>query len=84
MKNFGLQHSISIGVDRMQRNFEPMRRQVEAWRASQLSDEAAKRLDLTKRLKPRPSEPREGTATQKIKTAVHDWPHGQASVPSQE
>jgi hypothetical protein len=41
-KNFGLHDSISIGVDRMQRNFEPMRRQVEAWRASQLSDEAAK------------------------------------------
>jgi hypothetical protein len=41
-KNFGLQDSISVGVDRMQRNFEPMRRQVEAWRASQLSDEAAK------------------------------------------
>ncbi len=41
-KNFGLQDSISIGVDRMQRSFEPMRRQVEAWRASQLSDEAAK------------------------------------------
>ncbi len=41
-KNFGLQDSISIGVDRMQRNFEPMRRQVEAWRATQLSDEAAK------------------------------------------
>ena len=41
-KNFGLQDSISIGVDRMQRNFEPMRRQVGAWRACQLSDEAAK------------------------------------------
>ncbi len=41
-KNFGLLDSISIGVDRMQRNFEPMRRQVEAWRARQLSDEAAK------------------------------------------
>ncbi len=41
-KNFGLQDSISIGVDRMQRNFEPMRRQVEAWRGKQLSDEAAK------------------------------------------
>src|SRR5260370_22922351 len=26
----------------MQRTFEPMRRQVEAWRTSQLSDEAAK------------------------------------------
>jgi hypothetical protein len=41
-KNFSLQDSLSIGVDRMQRNFEPMRRQVEAWRTSQLSDEAAK------------------------------------------
>jgi hypothetical protein len=41
-KNFGLRDSISIGVDRMQRNFEPMRRQVEAWRGSQLSDKAAK------------------------------------------
>lgn len=40
-KNFSLQDSISIGVDRMQRNFDPMRRQVEAWRTSQLSDEAA-------------------------------------------
>jgi len=41
-KNFGLKDSLSIGVDRMQRNFDPMRRQVEAWRASQLSDETAK------------------------------------------
>lgn len=41
-KNFGLQDSISIGVDRMQRNFDPMRRQVEAWRTTQLSDGAAK------------------------------------------
>jgi hypothetical protein len=41
-KNFTLRDSLSIGVDRMQRNFEPMRRQVEAWRASQLSDEVAK------------------------------------------
>jgi len=33
---------LAVGIDRMLRNFEPMRRQVEAWRASQLSDEAAK------------------------------------------
>jgi hypothetical protein len=31
-KNFSLEDSLSIGVDRMQRNFEPMRRQVETWR----------------------------------------------------
>jgi len=41
-KNFGLRDSLSIGVDRMQRNFEPMRHQVEAWRTRQLSDEVAK------------------------------------------
>ncbi len=41
-KNFSLQDSLSIGVDRIQRNFEPMRWQVEAWRASQLTDEDAK------------------------------------------
>jgi hypothetical protein len=41
-KNFSLEDSLSIGVDRMQRNFEPMRRQVENWRAQQLSVDAAK------------------------------------------
>jgi len=41
-KNFSLEDSLSIGMDRMQRNFEPMRRQVEAWRAQQLSTAAAK------------------------------------------
>ena len=41
-KNFSLEDSLSIGMDRMQRNFEPMRRQVEAWRAQQLSTTAAK------------------------------------------
>jgi hypothetical protein len=29
---------IAVGVDRMQRNFEPMRRQVEAWQGSELTD----------------------------------------------
>jgi len=41
-KNFSLEDSLSIGVDRMQRNFEPMRRQVELWREQQLSPSAAK------------------------------------------
>jgi len=30
-KSFSLIDCISVGVDRMQRNFEPMRKQVEAW-----------------------------------------------------
>ena len=41
-KHFSLQDALSIGVDRMQRNFEPMRQQVERWRTQQLSAEAAK------------------------------------------
>jgi hypothetical protein len=41
-KHFSLEDSLSVGVDRMQRNFEPMRRQVEGWRAQQLSAAAAK------------------------------------------
>jgi Domain of unknown function (DUF932) len=41
-KHFSLEDSLSIGVDRMQRNFEPMRKQVEAWRAQQLSTSTAK------------------------------------------
>ena len=41
-KNFSLEDSLAIGVDRMQRNFEPMRRQVEEWRSRQISTVAAK------------------------------------------
>jgi hypothetical protein len=41
-KHFSLQDSLAIGVDRMQRNFEPMRRQAEQWRDQQLSTAAAK------------------------------------------
>ena len=32
-KSFSLIDCISVGVDRMQRNFEPMRKQVEAWQS---------------------------------------------------
>jgi hypothetical protein len=39
-KHFSLQDSLAIGVDRMQRNFEPMRRQVKQWRDQQLSTAA--------------------------------------------
>jgi hypothetical protein len=41
-KSFSLIDSISVGVDRMQRNFEPMRKQVEAWQRSELKDVTAK------------------------------------------
>ena len=39
-KSFNLIDTLAVGVDRIQRNFEPM--QVEQWRNSQISDESAK------------------------------------------
>jgi hypothetical protein len=41
-KSFSLIDCISVGVDRMQRNFEPMRKQVEAWQRCELTDVTAK------------------------------------------
>src|SRR5436309_10551164 len=41
-KNFSLLDALSIGVDRMQRNFEPMRKQIEQWRESQITETTAK------------------------------------------
>ena len=34
--------SLAIGVDRIQRNFDPLRQQVEAWQSQQITDEQAK------------------------------------------
>jgi hypothetical protein len=41
-KSFSLVDCLSVGVDRMQRNFEPMRKQVEVWQRSELTDVTAK------------------------------------------
>jgi hypothetical protein len=41
-RSFSLVDAISVGVDRMQRSFEPMRRQVEMWRKQQLTNATAK------------------------------------------
>jgi hypothetical protein len=41
-KNFRLLDSLSVGVDQMQRNFEPMVKAVDRWRESQLTDVSAK------------------------------------------
>jgi len=41
-KSFSLIDCISVGVDRMERNFEPMRKQVDAWQRSELTDVTAK------------------------------------------
>ncbi len=41
-KHFSLQNALSIGVDEMQRNFDGMRMQVDAWQSAQLSDVSVK------------------------------------------
>ena len=41
-KSFSLIDCVSVGVDRMQRIFEPMRKQVEAWQRFELTDLTAK------------------------------------------
>jgi hypothetical protein len=41
-KNFNLVHSLEIGVSEMQRNFEPMTRQVNRWRELQPTEMTAK------------------------------------------
>jgi hypothetical protein len=41
-KSFSLVDAISVGVQRMHRNFEPIRQQVETWRAQQLTNATAK------------------------------------------
>jgi hypothetical protein len=41
-KHLSLVDVLSIGIDRIQRNFEPMKKQLEAWKATRIPDEAAK------------------------------------------
>ena len=41
-KSFNLIDTLAVGVDRIQRSFEPMRRQVETWREAQIDDDQAK------------------------------------------
>jgi len=41
-KSFNLVDTLSVGVDLIQRNFDPMQRQVERWRQAQITDERAK------------------------------------------
>jgi hypothetical protein len=37
-KSFNLVDTLSVGVDRIQRDFEPMQRQVESWRQTQITE----------------------------------------------
>lgn len=41
-KSFNLIDTLAVGVDRIQRNFEPLERQLHGWRQTQLTDDRAK------------------------------------------
>lgn len=41
-RRFSLVDALAVGVDRIQRNFEPLQSLVEGWRKSQITDEQAK------------------------------------------
>ncbi len=41
-KHLSLVDILSVGVDRMQRHFDPMRKQVEAWKGKHLLDDTVK------------------------------------------
>jgi hypothetical protein len=41
-KRFNLVDTLSVGVDRIQRNFEPLQRQVELWKKTQITDDTAR------------------------------------------
>jgi hypothetical protein len=43
-KSFSVVDAISVGVDRVQRTFEPMRQQIETWRQTELSTVTAKMI----------------------------------------
>jgi hypothetical protein len=43
-KHFNILNALSVGVDMMQRSFEPMVQAVDRWRESQLTDVSAKLL----------------------------------------
>jgi hypothetical protein len=44
LESVSLIDCVSVGVDRKQTNFEPMRKQVEAWQKSEVTDVTAKLL----------------------------------------
>jgi hypothetical protein len=41
-RSFNLIDTLAVGVDRIQRNFEPLQRQLETWRQTQITDDRAK------------------------------------------
>jgi len=50
-KHLSLVDILQVGADRMQRSFEPMRKQVEAWKGTRLPDESAKLVSFSVHLR---------------------------------
>src|SRR5579859_1701791 len=46
-KSFNLVDTLSVGVDKIQWNFERLQRQVELWRKTQINDDTAKLIFYT-------------------------------------
>ncbi len=57
-KSFNLIDMLSVGVDRIQRNFEPQQRQVETWRKTQITDDTAKVIFYSAFIDGKPEAPR--------------------------
>lgn len=51
-KSFSLIDCIPVGVDQMQRNFEPTRKRVEAWQRGELTDFTANVVQAADNLEP--------------------------------
>src|SRR5207245_1083194 len=75
-KSPSLIDSISVGVDRMQRNFEPMRKQVEAWPRSELTDVTAKVVIYEAFIEGRLEAPKHLARSESGPRRPHDRPTG--------
>jgi hypothetical protein len=49
-KSFNLIDTLSVGVDRIQRNFESLQRQVELWRETRITDDTARLIFYSRSL----------------------------------
>jgi hypothetical protein len=65
-KPFSLIDCISVGVDRMQRNFEPVRKQVKTWQRSKLTDVTVKVVIHEALVEGKPDAPKQ------LARSVHD------------
>lgn len=80
-KSFSLIDCISVGVDRMQRNFESMRKQVEAWQKSELTLRHSRNWTQSLSSKPQRARRIPGSLVLKIVLVCGAVSAGRRSVP---